>query len=307
MEHAIQTRGLTRAYGRHRGIVDLDLEVRTGEVFGYLGPNGAGKTTTIRLLLDLIRPDAGQAVVLGGDPRRDGPRLRARIGYLPGELALYESLSGREFTDYLGALRGGVARARVDALAERLDCDLTREIRGLSHGNRQKLGLVAAFMHDPELLILDEPTTGLDPLVQQTFFALVDEARAAGRTVFLSSHVLPEVERLCDRVGIIREGRLREVAAVDELKARAIRHVTFRFGEPVAAEPFSGVPGVLVAASLEGGAVLRCRVQGSVDALLKRAALHEVLDVTSEEPSLEEAFLEHFREAPPEAADHAAA
>jgi ABC-2 type transport system ATP-binding protein len=296
MDLAIETTGLTRAYGRRRGITELDLEVRAGEVFGYLGPNGAGKTTTIRLLLDLIRPDTGTMRVLGMDPRRDGPALRRRIGYLPGELALYDSLSGRELTDYLAALRGGVPRARVDALAVRLDCDLSREIRGLSHGNKQKLGLIAAFMHDPELLILDEPTTGLDPLVQQTFMALVAEARAAGRTVFLSSHVLPEVERACDRVGIIRDGRLRRVATVAELTASAVRSVSFRFGDRLDPATLAVLPGVLSAEAEDG--VVRCRVQGSVDALLKVAATHEVLEVTSEPPSLEDAFLGEFRDGP---------
>ncbi len=185
----------------------LDLEVRTGEVFGFLGPNGAGKTTTIRLLLDLIRPTAGRALVLGRDSHRDTLAIQARSGYLPGELSLYPNLTGRETLRYLANLRGGADWDRVTELCDRLDCDLGRKVADLSTGNKRKLGLVQAFMHRPELLILDEPTSGLDPLVQHEFYALVDGARDAGQTVFLSSHVLPEVQRVCDRVAFIREGR----------------------------------------------------------------------------------------------------
>lgn len=191
----LRTEALTKFYGRDRGIVDVDVEIRPGEVFGFLGPNGAGKTTTIRLLLDLIRPTRGRAVLFGLDSHRDSLAIRRRVGYLPGELRLYDSLSGRELLDYFGHLRGRPVRKRAAVLAEQLDCDLTREIRTLSHGNRQKLGLIQALMNAPEFLILDEPTLGLDPLIQHEFFRLLDEARAAGQTVFLSSHNLPEIER----------------------------------------------------------------------------------------------------------------
>ncbi|HET8682181.1 MAG TPA: ABC transporter ATP-binding protein, partial [Micromonosporaceae bacterium] len=220
-EPAIRTEGLVKTYGRNRGLAGLDLAVRTGEVYGFLGPNGAGKTTTIRVLLDLIRPTAGQARVLGLDPRADGVALRRRLGYLAGDFLVNGRQSARELLTYLGNLRGGVPRSAIDALAERLDLDTTRQIAGLSRGNRQKVGLVQAFMHTPELLVLDEPTTGLDPLLQQEFVAMVREARAAGQTVFMSSHVMSEVQQTADRVGIIREGRLVAVEQVEQLRERA--------------------------------------------------------------------------------------
>ncbi len=292
MDAIIRTAGLTKSYGRQRGIVDLELEVRPGEVFGYLGPNGAGKTTTIRLLLDYIRPTRGAATIFGRDCHRDSLALRRRIGYLPGDLRLYSSLSGRELVGYFGRLRPPGATARVPELAERLDCDLGREIRTLSTGNRQKLGLIQAFMGDPDLLILDEPTNGLDPLVQQAFYALVAEARAAGRTVFLSSHVLPEVERVCDRVGIIREGRLVAVERIADLRSRAMRHLEIEFCGDVPADAFRGVPGV--DGAIVAGSVLRCTVAGSMDPILRAATRFEVRTVTSTEPTLEEVFLAYY-------------
>jgi ABC-2 type transport system ATP-binding protein len=298
--HAISASGLTKSYGRHRGIVDLDLAVQPGEVFGYLGPNGAGKTTTIRLLLDYIRPTRGSVSVLGLRSHEQSRDIRRRVGYLPGELRLYSSLSGRELISYFAHLRGGVPPARVDELARRLDCDLSREIRALSSGNRQKLGLIQAFMSDPELLILDEPTNGLDPLVQQTFYDLVREARAAGRTVFLSSHVLPEVERVCDRVGILREGRLVAVERIADLRARAIRKLEIEFGAPIAPDTFAGVEGIRDVA-VEND-TLRCTVVGSMDPVLKAANRHEILALSSVEPSLEEVFLAYYGEVTGDAA-----
>ena len=297
---AISTSGLTKSYGRHRGIVDLDLSVQQGEVFGYLGPNGAGKTTTIRLLLDYIRPTRGSVSVLGLGSHEQSREIRRRVGYLPGELRLYSSLSGRELISYFANLRGGVAWARVDELAQRLDCDLSREIKALSSGNRQKLGLIQAFMSDPELLILDEPTNGLDPLVQQTFYDLVREARAAGRTVFLSSHVLPEVERVCDRVGILREGRLVAVERIADLRARAIRKLEIVFGDPLGPDAFAGVEGIRDVA-VESD-TLRCTVVGSMDPVLKAANHHEIRVLSSVEPSLEEIFLAYYGEATGDAA-----
>ena len=286
--------GLTKYYGRQRGLLDLDLEVLAGEVFGYLGPNGAGKTTTIRLLLDCIRPTRGSVTVLGLDAHRASRAIRRRVGYLPGDLRLYDSLSGRELVSYFAALRGGVSQARVRELAERLECDLSREIRTLSTGNRQKLGLVQAFMSDPDLLVLDEPTNGLDPLVQQTFYGLLDEARAAGRTVFLSSHVLPEVERICDRVGILREGRLVAVERIADLRARAIRRLEIEFCREIPAHAFARVPGIRDV--VVDGAVLRCTVLGSMDPVFKAANVYEIRTVSSTEPSLEEVFLAYYGE-----------
>jgi ABC-2 type transport system ATP-binding protein len=291
---AIATEGLTKAYGRARGIVDLDLEVDRGEIFGYLGPNGAGKTTTIRLLLDHIRPTAGSAHVLGLRAHEDSRAIHRRIGYLPGELRLYDGLSGRELISYFASLRGGVEWPRVRELADRLDCDIGREIRTLSSGNRQKLGLIQAFMSDPELLILDEPTNGLDPLVQQTFYDLLREARSAGRTVFLSSHVLPEVERVCDRVAILREGRLIAVERIADLRARAIRKLEVAFAQPVPATWFAGVPGIRDATVVDR--ILRCTVVGAMDPVLKVANRFEIETLSSVEPSLEEIFLAFYGE-----------
>ena len=288
----ITTSALTKSYGRSRGIVDVTMTIQAGEVFGFLGPNGAGKTTTIRTLLDLIRPTAGSATVLGLDPHRDSVEVHRHVGYLPGEFALYEHLTGTGYLAYFAALRGGVDQDLVDQLAERLQSDLDAKIGSLSHGNRQKLGLIQAFMHRPPLLILDEPTQGLDPIVQQTFHELLLEASEAGQTVFLSSHDLPEVERVCDRVGIIREGHVIAVEDVGELKARAIREIELHFGAPVPADAFSGLPGVH---DVEAhGDVIRCSISGSMDALVKAAARFEVIDVASHEPSLEDIFLTFY-------------
>jgi len=288
----IRTEDLTKSYGRRRGVVGVNLEIRRGEVFGYLGPNGAGKTTTVRTLLDFIRPTGGQASIFGLDSHRDGLAIRQRVGYLPGELVLYENMTGAEVLRYLGHLRGGVAESRVADLAARLDSDLSRPVKTLSHGNRQKIGLIAAFMHQPELLVLDEPTLGLDPLVQQAFYRLIAEAKAEGRTVFLSSHILPEVERVCDRVGIIREGKLIAVEDVAALKSRALRRLEIHFARPVPPGAFAGVAGVRDLTVEDS--ILRCTVMGSLDALVKAAAQFEVLNLVSHEPSLEEIFLAYY-------------
>jgi ABC-2 type transport system ATP-binding protein len=291
---AIQAEGLTKSYGSSRGVVDLTFEVERGEVFGYLGPNGAGKTTTIRLLLDLIRPTRGRAVVLGLDARRDSVEVRRHVGYVPGELALYPRLTGREHLSFYASLRGGVDPRAVNDLIERLDLDLDRPVADLSKGNRQKVALVQALMHRPDLLVLDEPTSGIDPLVQQEFYRLVRERTAAGGTVLLSSHVLSEVEHVADRVAIVREGRLVVVEDVAGLKARAVRRLVVHFAAPVAAEPFASLPGVR---SVEAdGTGLRFEVEGSLDTLVKAIAAHEVVDIVSHEPDLEEIFLSYYRE-----------
>jgi beta-exotoxin I transport system ATP-binding protein len=250
-------------------------------------------------MLDLIRPTSGRVWLLGRDVRAGGFEVRRQVGYLPGELALYEQLTGRELLAYLANLRGGRMR-RADELAERLDLDLSRHVHDLSRGNRQKLGVVQAFMHDPEVAILDEPTSGLDPLVQQEFHRIVREVVAKGRTVFLSSHVLSETERVADRVGIIREGRLVLVERLEILRAMALRRLELDFAAPVPAAAFANLPGVhdLTVA----GRTVRCSVVGSVDALIKAAASFEILNVTSHEPDLEEIFLTYFREAATDAA-----
>lgn len=290
MTAVVQAEGLTKYYGERRGLEDLTLEIRPGEIFGYLGPNGAGKTTTIRLLLDVIRPTRGHVRVLGGGSREAA--VRARIGYLPGELALEGRERARDYLEFLGTVRGGVPRGRVDALAERLNADLSVPMRKLSKGNKQKIGLIQAFMHEPELLILDEPTGGLDPLVQQEFLAMVREVRTAGRTVLMSSHVLAEVEHVSDRVGIVREGRLIAVESVATLREKAVRRVELHFDAPVPAEEFAGLPGVRDLRVT--GAALRCTIDGRPDALIKAAARHTVVHLVSTEPDLEEIFLTYY-------------
>jgi ABC-2 type transport system ATP-binding protein len=291
---AIGTEGLVKRYGRNRGLDGLDLEVRRGEVYGFLGPNGAGKTTTIRLLLDLIRPTDGRATVLGLDPRHDGVALRRRVGYLAGDFVVDGRQTGRELLTYLGNLRGDVPHTRVEELAARLDLDLSRMIKTLSKGNRQKLGVVQAFMHAPELLILDEPTSGLDPFLQQEFAVMVGEARDAGQTIFMSSHVMSEVQRTADRVGIIREGRLVTVERVETLREQAVRKVEIHFETPVQAAEFAALPGVRDLRV--DGQVLRCRLAGRADALVKAAGRHTVIDLLSEEPDLEELFFAYYRD-----------
>ena len=288
----IHTNGLTKFYGRQRGVLDVSIKVQQGEVFGYLGPNGAGKTTTIRTLLDFIRPTRGSATIFGLDTCQHSREIRERVGYLAGELALYENLTGAELLCYASHLRGDVEWKFVEELAARLECDLSQSIRSLSHGNKQKIGLIQAFMHKPDLLILDEPTLGLDPLMQQEFYRLIAEVKAEGRTVFLSSHILPEVERICNHVGIIREGRVIAIENVEALKARALRRLEIHFATLVSQEAFADVAGVRDVTVEDS--VLRCTVVGSLDALIKAAARFEVVDVISHEPSLEEIFLAYY-------------
>jgi len=290
----IAAEGLTKSYGRSRGVVELTFSVRAGEVFGFLGPNGAGKSTTIRTMLDFIRPTGGAISVFGWEPRRDATAIHARTGYVPAEFGLYERMQVRAYLEAFAAFRGGSGLAQIGPLAERLSLDLDRPIHELSHGNKQKVGMVQAFMHEPELLVLDEPTQGLDPLVQQTFYALIDETKARGGTVFLSSHILPEVERVCDRVGIIREGRLLTVDDVDDLKAKALRSVIFHFAVPVDASVFVPLPSV-IHAEARGDAVA-ITVQGELDEVVKEAARHTVINVETREPSLEEIFLRAYRD-----------
>ena len=293
MARHIETEALTKFYGRQRGVEDLTLGVGPGEVFGFLGPNGAGKTTTIRLLMDLIRPTSGTIGVLGYDLRRDAVPARRRIGYLPGDLELYRNMSGRELLAFFASLRPGADLAYTQELAGRLDLDLSRHVHDLSKGNRQKLGVVQAFMHRPELLILDEPSSGLDPLVQREFHALIREVAGAGGTVFFSSHVLDEVERVANRVGIILEGRLAVVDTVPALKSRALRVLELEFAAPVPAGAFRAVPGVRVVSAHQ--AFLRCEVIGPVGELMRLAAAKGLVNVISHEPDLEQIFLSYIQ------------
>ncbi|MFY1651373.1 ATP-binding cassette domain-containing protein [Solwaraspora sp. WMMB762] len=289
---AIRTEQLIKTYGRNRGLTGLDLQVETAEVYGFLGPNGAGKSTTIRLLLDLIRPTSGTVRVLGLDPHADGVPLRRRIGYLAGDFIVDGRQTGHELLTYLGNLRGGVPKARIAELADRLDLDLGRRIKGLSKGNRQKVGVVQAFMHSPELLILDEPTSGLDPFLQQEFVAMVREAKAAGQTVFMSSHVMSEVQQTADRVGIIRDGRLITVERVEDLRERAVRRIEIVFDAPVSADEFAAVPGL--SDVTVNGARLSCRLDGRADPLIKAASRHTVVSFLAEEPDLEDLFFTYY-------------
>jgi len=291
---AIQTQGLTKHYGDVEALIDLTLDVHPGEVFGFLGPNGAGKTTTIRTLLDEIRPTAGTASILGMDCRRESVAIRRRLGYVPGDLAMYPSLTGRDTLTYFANLRGGVDWAYVGELAERLGADLAKKVGDLSSGNRQKIGLIQAFMNRPDVLIMDEPSSGLDPLVQREFHAMMREVAAEGRTVFLSSHTLSEVQRVADRVGILRHGRLIALESVAEMRSKAIRQVVFEFGSPVDPAVFDGVPGVRSVEATERRTVLS--FDGKMAALLKIAEQHDVLDVTTEEADLEEIFLTYYRD-----------
>ncbi|MDR7277354.1 ABC transporter ATP-binding protein [Catenuloplanes atrovinosus] len=289
---AIRTEELTKFYGDRRGIEGLDLEVRAGEVMGFLGPNGAGKTTTIRLLLDFLRPTGGRATVLGLDPRRDRATLHRRIGYLPGELSFPGRGRADELLRFFAGARGGVPWSQVTELADRLGLDVTRPVHAMSKGNRQKVGLVQAFMHRPALLVLDEPTSGLDPLVQQEFLAMVRDARTAGQTIFMSSHVLAEVQHVADRVAIVRDGRLAAVERVESLGRRAVRSVEIHFDDPVDAAEFRALPGV--SDVVVSGPVLTCTVDGRLDPLIKAAARHRVVDLLSAEPDLEETFLSFY-------------
>lgn len=286
----IEMDGVTKRYGSVSAIEGLDLRVERGEVFGFLGPNGSGKTTTIRLLLDLIRPTSGRLRVLGKDPRSDGASLRRRIGYVPGDLALYRG-PARSTLRYFADLRRAPTD-RIEELAERLELDLDRPAEKLSRGNRQKVGLIQAFFHEPELLLLDEPTSGLDPLMQRVFEELVREATGRGATVFLSSHVLSEVQETADRAGIIRAGRLVAVEDVRNLRSKAMRHMEVRFASAPPVDAFRDLPGVT---GLElHDRVLRCRVRGSIDPLLKALARHEVESLSAHDVDLEDVFMTYY-------------
>jgi ABC-2 type transport system ATP-binding protein len=290
----IRTEGLVKDYGSSRALAGLDLEVRRGEVFGFLGPNGAGKTTAIRILLDLLRPTAGRAEVLGVAPTAGGPALRACIGYLPGELAMGRRQTAGGVLRHAAALRGGVGRDRIGPLAERFSLDLDRPIRALSKGNKQKVGVVQAFMHQPELLILDEPTSGLDPLLQREFHDLVAEARDAGATVFMSSHVLSEIEDIAERVAIIRDGVVVDIDDVRTLRHRAGQTVELTFADSVDADDFRGLAGVddvVVEAT-----TLRCLLHGEPDGLLRAATrASRVMQWSAEDRDLEDLFLDFYR------------
>jgi ABC-2 type transport system ATP-binding protein len=288
---AIETEGLSKLYPGGHGVAELTMVVPGGEVFGFLGPNGAGKTTTIRTLLDLIHPTAGSARLLGLDSRRDSVAIRRRVGNLPGDFGFGRETTGRQALDLLGRLRG-TGTDRAAALVERFRADLDRPLGELSRGNRQKVGLILAAFHRPELLILDEPTGGLDPMTQEEFLTLVGEERDRGATVFLSSHELDEVERICDRVGIVRAGRLVAVERVPDLLGRARRKVTVRFADPGGVDELRRLAGVSDVEPVDGG--VGFRFAGDLDPVVKALAAHHVTDLEVSRPTLEEVFLGYY-------------
>jgi ABC-2 type transport system ATP-binding protein len=289
----IQVEGLTKRYGASRGVDDVTFAIRDGEVFGFLGPNGAGKTTTIRTLMGLLRPTSGRAIIGGLDCWAQASEVKRLVGYLPGEFSFDPGLTGAQILTYLANLRGGVDHAYLTALVERLELDPSKRFREYSRGNKQKVGLAQAFMGKPRLLILDEPTSGLDPLNQQEFYKLVAEVRADGRSIFLSSHILPEVEHTCDRVGIIREGRLVKVGGVSEVKNLRQRVLEAQFGGAAQASWFSGLPGVISVTTDEPNTA-RVTLSGDMAEALRVAVEHGALNVATHEPSLEDIFLRFY-------------
>lgn len=296
MTTLVETQGLTKRYGSSRGIEDVTFTIDEGEVFGFLGPNGAGKTTTIRTLMGLLRPTTGSAHIGGLDCWEQSTDVKRLVGYLPGELSLDPNLTGGQILEYFGNLRGGVDQAYLKTLIERMGLDPTRKFRQYSSGNKRKIGIVQAFMHRPRLLILDEPTNGLDPLNQQEFDRMVREVRDEGRTVFLSSHILSEVEQTCNRVAIIREGQLVRIGEVAALKDIKRHDVTITFVGDAPLDAFKTLPGVDQAEALADGHSLRLAVSGGLDDVIKAAAQHPVVNLTSQEPSLEEIFLRYYED-----------
>ncbi len=282
---------LTKFYGSTRGIEGLDLAISRGEIFGFLGPNGAGKTTTIRQLMGMLRPTRGSASILGLDSWRDAVEIKLHIGNIPGDVHLYEQLRVSEHLDYIDRFRPGADPMRKE-LIERFRLDTGKKVKSLSSGNRQKVAIVLAVMHDPEILILDEPTGGLDPLMQQEFYDLLQELKERGRTIFLSSHILTEVERVCDRVGIVREGRLVDVRAIEDLKQKKVRHMDVVFRGKVDQSEFELLPQVIEVKAYDNQ--MRIIVQGDVDSLVKQLAKHEVEDLTFTQPSLEDFFMSFY-------------
>jgi ABC-2 type transport system ATP-binding protein len=289
---AIQLRDVTKHYGVSRGVAQVNLTVAQGEVFGFLGPNGAGKTTTIRLLMDFIRPTSGTIEVLGLDSHRDAQTIHKRVGYVSGDMALENRLTGRQYLEYVAHLRGGVPWSIIQKLVDRLQCELDRKIGYLSRGNRQKIALVAALMHEPDLLILDEPTSGLDPIVQAEFQALIREHRERGKTAFISSHVLSEVQEVCDHVGFIREGMLVDVQPLQTLTQRSFKKVRLVLSRP-RVKPLHGLKGV--SDIVVRGNEVTCKITDNYNALIKTLAKLQVKDIQIENASLEDLFMHYYQ------------
>src|SRR2546421_5734482 len=302
MSAIIQTNQLTKSYGKNRGIIDVTFDIQEGEVFGFLGPNGAGKTTTMRILMGLLHAGSGRATIGGLDCWKQSTQVKKVVGYLPGEFVFDPGLRGAQIIEYLGHLRGGLDQAYVRRLVERLGFDPSKRLREYSHGNKQKLGLVQAFMHQPRVLILDEPTSGLDPLNQQEFYKMVAEIHAEGRTVFLSSHILPEVEQTCDRVAIIREGSLVKIDHVSALKDIRQHDVEISFAAPASVEWFKQAADVTNVAQGADERTLQLVVQGDLAEIIQIAGQHSATNIATHEPSLEEAFLRFYEPMPESAA-----
>jgi ABC-2 type transport system ATP-binding protein len=298
MTAIITVEALTKYYGRHRGVEGLTFEVNEGKIFGFLGPNGAGKTTTIRVLMGLLRPTAGHASIGGFDCWKQARAVKRLVGYLPGEFVFDPSLTGGQIIEYLANLRGGVDQTYIRQLVERLELDPGKRFREYSHGNKRKVGLIQAFMHRPRLLILDEPTLGLDPLNQQEFYRMVDEIHTEGRTIFLSSHILAEVEHICHQVGVVREGRLVKVDEVAHLKSMKQHGLDISFGVPASPEWFIHLPGVLDVQPGRDGLEMHLTVQGELREVLQVAVQHDAIDIATHEPSLEEVFLRFYTNVP---------
>ena len=294
MAAIIEVNKLTKSYGGKRGIADVSFEVGEGEVFGFLGPNGAGKTTTIRILMALLHADSGTSRIAGMDSWDRSIEIKRLVGYVPGEPALDPNLTGGQILEYFANLRGGVDKAYLKALINRLDLDTSRKFRQYSSGNKRKVVLIQAFMHKPRVLILDEPTNGLDPLNQQEFDAMVREVRNEGRTVFLSSHILSEVEKTCTRVGIIREGRIVRLGGIADVKAIKRYEITITFADVVPLDAFKSLEGVSEVEQLNNGHSVRVAITGAADAVVKAAARFPVVSLTSYEPSLEDIFLKYY-------------
>lgn len=301
MTPAIELTRIRKQYGRHTAVDSLDLRIEPGTVFGLIGPNGAGKTTTLRMILDVIRPTAGAIRVLGEDPRRGGPALRRRIGFIPGELRLDGRMTGRRLLDFYTEVSGPVQPGTINSLSDRLGLDLTRPVHTLSKGNKQKLGIVQAFMHEPPLLVLDEPTSGLDPLVQREFLRLVTDAREQGQTVLLSSHVLSEIQQTADAVAVLSQGKVVAEGDVASLRLGAIRRVRAGLApadEKALSDQLRALPQVSELDVRGGGESVRvsATVEGDIDPLVKVLAQHRVIDLTVEEPDLEESVLRLYGE-----------
>ncbi len=300
-EYAVEAHGLTKKYGGNLALQGVSFAVQRGTVFGVIGPNGAGKTTTMRTLLDIIRPTSGHAMVLGVDSRNAGPELRRRIGFLPGELILEGRISGRRLLQHYADISGPVAKGRIEELAERLNLDLKRPVRKLSKGNKQKLGIIQAFMHQPDLLVLDEPTSGLDPLMQQEFLNLVKEARDGGQSVFLSSHVISEIQQAADEVAILRDGKIVRIAGVEELRNSAIRHLRIVCTGVTASELQERLAAVSGLGSLEfktsddpAAVEATATLEGEIQPFVQAASTLELKDLVIEEPDLEESVLKLY-------------